>query len=73
MNLLSGRGSRLTPGVLALAVGCLIGSTQAALIIPEKSGFSGIVNLGVGGVVVESNTLAGPLSGGIDLGKEKNR
>ncbi len=62
---------RFTPIVPVLLAGCLLGSARAAVIIPDKSGFSGFINLGAGGVVVESNTLAGPLSGGIELGKEK--
>ena len=71
MNLSGVHGTQVTPVAVAMLAGCLLGSAHAAVIIPQKSGFSGFINLGAGGIVVESNTLAGPLSGGIELGKEK--
>lgn len=60
------------PGIAALVMGCtLAASTQAAVIIPTKSGFSGYVNLGAGGVSVKSNMLASIMSGNIDIGDNK--
>ncbi len=43
-------------------------SVHAVTIIPEKAGFSGYVNLGVGGIEIESNMLAGLANGIIDVG-----
>jgi hypothetical protein len=58
--------------VAALLLGCtLAASSQAAVIIPTKGGFSGYINLGLGVADVKSNTLAGVLSGNVDLGKKK--
>lgn len=55
--------------VAALALGCsFVASTQAAVIIPDKSGFGGFVNLGVGGVDVKSNMLSSIAGGNIDIG-----
>lgn len=54
---------------LALALGCAFAaSTQAAVIIPSKSGFSGYFNLGAGGVGVKSNMLASILNGKVNVG-----
>ena len=65
---LMSQGARLS-GATALAVGfTLAASTQAAVIIPEKSGISGYVNLGAGGLSVKSNMLASIISGKVDLG-----
>lgn len=65
---LMSQGARLS-GAAALAVGfTFAASTQAAVIIPEKSGFSGYVNLGAGGLSVKSNMLASIMSGKVDLG-----
>lgn len=59
-------------GVAGLALGCaLAASTQAAVIIPDKGGFSGFINLGVGGVDVKSNLLSSIASGNIDLGDKR--
>ncbi|WP_167854798.1 DUF2860 family protein [Mangrovimicrobium sediminis] len=41
---------------------------QAVTIIPDKSGFSGYVNVGAGGIEFESNLLAGLASGIVDVG-----
>ena len=39
-------------GLAALAAGLTLATaTQAAVIIPQKGGFSGYVNLGAGGIV----------------------
>jgi len=43
-------------------------SVHAVTIIPEKGGFSGYVNLGVGGIEIESNMLARLAQGIIDVG-----
>lgn len=57
---------------IALVLGCaFVASTQAAVIIPEKSGFSGYVNLGVGGISVKSNMLASIINGKVDVGDKK--
>ena len=65
---LMSQGARLS-GAVALAAGfTLAASTQAAVIIPEKSGLSGYVNLGAGGLSVKSNMLASIISGKVDLG-----
>lgn len=57
-------------GIAAVVLACAFAaSTQAAVIIPDKSGFSGYVNLGVGAVDVKSNMLAKIASGHIDVGK----
>jgi hypothetical protein len=54
---------------IALALGCaFVTATQAAVIIPEKSGFSGYVNLGAGGVSVKSNMMASIINGKVDVG-----
>lgn len=56
----------------ALAPAILVaGSVQAAVIIPEKAGWGGFVNLGVGGVNLESNLLAKSAFGLVDLGEER--
>ncbi len=56
----------------ALLLGCtLAASSQAAVIIPTKGGFSGYINLGIGAADVKSNTLASVMSGNIDLGEKK--
>jgi len=57
---------------LALALGTVLAaSSQAAVIIPEKSGFSGYVNLGAGGIAVKSNMLASIVSGKVDVGDKQ--
>ncbi|MEE4144923.1 MAG: DUF2860 family protein [Halieaceae bacterium] len=57
---------------IALALGCaFVTATQAAVIIPEKSGFSGYVNLGVGGISVKSNMMASIINGKVDLGDKQ--
>ena len=57
---------------IALALGsAFVASTQAAVIIPEKSGFSGYINLGVGGIGMKSNMVASILDGNVDLGENK--
>jgi hypothetical protein len=60
----------LSSGVAALALGCafVASTTQAAVIIPDKGGFSGYLNLGAGAVEVESNTLSSIAGGNIDIG-----
>lgn len=60
----------LSSGIAALALGCafVASSSQAAVIIPTKGGFSGYVNLGIGGAEVESNMLSSIASGNIDIG-----
>ena len=56
---------------LALALGCMLAaSTQAAVIIPDKGGFSGYVNVGAGGVTVKSNMLASILNGNVNVGNK---
>lgn len=40
----------------------------AAVIIPTKSGFSGYVNLGAGGLSVKSNMMASIVNGKVDIG-----
>ncbi|MFC1579059.1 DUF2860 family protein [Pseudomonadota bacterium] len=58
--------------ITALVAGCtLAATTQAAVIIPEKSGLSGYVNLGAGGLSVKSNMLASIMSGNIDIGDKR--
>jgi len=54
-------------GVAAFA---FTATTQAAVIIPDKGGFSGYFNLGVGGVSVKSNMLASIMSGKVDVGNK---
>ena len=60
----------LSSGIAALALGCafVASSSQAAVIIPTKGGFSGYVNLAVGGIEVESNMLSSIADGNIDIG-----
>jgi len=61
----------LSSTLTALALGMgLATATQAAVIIPDKSGFSGFVNLGVGGISVESNMLATIVAGKVDVGNK---
>jgi hypothetical protein len=56
----------------AVALGCAFAaSTQAAVIIPEKSGFSGYVNIGAGAVAVKSNMLASIINGKVDVGDKQ--
>jgi hypothetical protein len=70
-NSFQGHGAKLA-AVAALAVGAVLtASTHAAVIIPQKSGFSGYVNLGAGGISVESNMLASIVSGKIDIGDKE--
>ena len=57
---------------IALALGCaFVTATQAAVIIPEKSGFSGYLNAGVGGLSVKSNMLASIIRGKVDVGDKQ--
>jgi hypothetical protein len=59
-------------GLAALVVGCAFAaSSQAAVLLPSKGGFSGYVNLGVGYADVKSNTLASIMKGNVELGKEQ--
>ena len=67
---LSNAKKDFTVGALTLGLG-IAASTQAAVILPEKSGFSGYFNLGVGGVSVESNMLASIMSGNLDVGDKE--
>jgi len=57
------RSLAITAGGCALAA-----ASQAATIIPDKGGWGGFVNLGVGGVTVKSNMLASIANGNIDIG-----
>lgn len=62
----------MSQSITALVLGCAFAaSTQAAVLIPEKGGFSGHLNLGVGGVDVESNMIASIANGKIDITDEK--
>jgi len=62
----------LSQSITALVLGCAFAaSTQAAVLIPEKGGFSGHINLGVGGVDVKSNMIASIANGKIDITDEK--
>lgn len=62
----------LSTGIATLALGFgLASATQAAVDIPEKSGFSGHVNLGAGGLAVKSNMMASIMSGKVDIGDKK--
>lgn len=64
--------TRTLAATSALVAGfTLAASTQAAVIIPEKSGFSGYVNLGAGGLSVKSNMLASIVNGNIDIGDKR--
>jgi hypothetical protein len=57
--------------IAVLAAGCLLAaSTQAAVIIPQKGGFSGYVNVGAGAVDVETNMISTIASGNVDVGGE---
>jgi hypothetical protein len=60
----------LSSSIAALALGCafVASTTQAAVLIPTKGGFSGYFNLGVGGVEVESNMLSTIAGGNVDIG-----
>ena len=56
---------------LALTVVCMFtSSAYSAVIIPDKGGFGGYVNLGAGVVDVKSNMLASLLSSKIELGQQ---
>lgn len=59
---------KIIKGVLCLAVLALASPVQAGDPIPEESGFSGFVQLGVGVASMESNMVAGSSSTG-DLGR----
>lgn len=63
--------ARLAAFAVIAAGSTLAASTHAAVIIPQKSGLSGYVNLGVGGISVESNMLASIMSGKINIGDSK--
>lgn len=56
--------------MLALGFG-LAASSQAAVIIPTKGGFSGYVNVGAGAVGVKSNMLASIVSGKVNVGEKE--
>jgi len=57
---------------IALALGCaVVASTQAAVIIPTKGGFSGYVNAGVGALSVKSNMLASIVNGKVEVGDKQ--
>jgi len=71
MDLLSRQRTRVSALAALVAGYALAASTQAAVIIPQKEGFSGYVNLGAGGISVESNLLASIMSGNIDIGDKK--
>lgn len=56
---------------MALALGCAFAaSSQAAVIIPTKGGFSGYVNVGAGALSVKSNMLASIINGKVDVGNK---
>ncbi|MGL4564792.1 MAG: DUF2860 family protein, partial [Halioglobus sp.] len=62
--------SKMAAG-LALAWGCAFAaSTQAAVVIPDKGGFSGYLNVGAGGVSVKSNMLASIINGKVNVGNK---
>ncbi|MBP6683714.1 MAG: hypothetical protein KA159_10400, partial [Halioglobus sp.] len=62
--------SKMAAG-LALAWGCAFAaSTQAAVVIPGKGGFSGYLNVGAGGVAVKSNMLASIINGKVNVGNK---
>lgn len=62
----------LSTGIAALALGFgLAASTQAAVILPEKGGFSGHVNIGAGGIAVKSNMMASIMSGKVDTSDKR--
>ena len=70
-NALQAHSAKLA-GIAIVAAGySLAAATHAAVIIPQKDGFSGYVNLGVGGISVESNMLASIMSGNIDIGDKE--
>ena len=53
--------SRMIIVLLALSAGALFGAAPAYSIlpIPQESGFSGFINLGIGAITAKSNTIAG--------------
>lgn len=62
--------SKMAAG-MALAWGCAFAaSTQAAVVIPDKGGFSGYLNVGAGGVSVKSNMLASIINGKVNVGNK---
>lgn len=70
-HVISSQSLKLSGAVaLALAMG-VAASSQAAVIIPKKGGFSGHVNIGAGGVAVESNMLASIVSGKVNVGEKE--
>ncbi len=56
---------------LGLLSSMLAGAAGAATIIPDRDGFSGYVNLGVGVIDAETNTVASIANGSLDLGDER--
>jgi opacity protein-like surface antigen len=66
------RGIRRSCGCALLLLPWLhVAPAQAAVLIPEKSGVSGFVNLGAGYASVKSSFMAKTLFGSVDLGNEK--
>lgn len=64
-------GATRSRNIAALAAGCMLAATtQAAVIIPTKGGFSGYVNVGAGAVEVETNMISTIANGNIDVGGE---
>lgn len=62
-------GATRSRNIAALAAGCMLAATtQAAVIIPTKGGFSGYLNLGAGGIDVETNMISTIAQGNIDVG-----
>lgn len=59
---------RILPKFVALGTALLVSGAQAVPHIPQESGWSGHVNLGLGAGTSESNMIAGVSS--IDMGKE---
>ena len=58
-------------GILLLVGMALpVASLKAEMAIPEESGFSGFINLGLGGVAVKSNVMAETGFGFVDLGDD---
>ncbi|MEP1471018.1 MAG: DUF2860 family protein [Halieaceae bacterium] len=62
----------LGPYTMLLLAGLIlpVAASNAAVQIPEESGFSGFINLGLGGVSVKSNLMAETGLGFVDLGDD---
>ncbi len=70
-NAMTKAPSRLIKAGLTATGLALAGTTQAVTIVPEKDGFSGYVNLGAGGINVESNMLDAIGAGHIEIGNSR--